>query len=136
MNEQMVRRDKLEKALVGLLYALVWTFSIVYFWLFLEPGDAMGYSLVFLWIVIPVITIAVSIVEGLKNWFGRFKWFTSVILGLMYMLSGYLTFDLANNLSANHVNLPSIEMLFIGIGIALAGMLVGCLIKKTSTDGT
>jgi hypothetical protein len=126
----MVRRDKLEKALVGLLYVLVWMFSIAYFWLFLEPSDAMGYSLVFLWIVIPVITIAVSIVEGLKNWFGRFKWFTSVILGLMYMLSGYLTFDLANTLSANHVNLPRIEMLFIGTGIALAGMLVGCLIKK------
>jgi hypothetical protein len=130
MNEQMVRRDKLEKALVGLLYVLVWMFSIAYFWLFLEPSDAMGYSLVFLWIVIPVITIAVSIVEGLKNWFGRFKWFTSVILGLMYMLSGYLTFDLANNLSANHVNMPRIEMLFIGTGIALVGMLVGCLIKK------
>lgn len=136
MNEQMVRRDKLEKALVGLLYVLVWTFSIVYFWLFLEPSDAMGYSLVFLWIVIPVITIAVSIVEGMKNWFGRFKWLTSVILGLMYMLSGYLTFDLANTLTTDHLNMPRIEMLFIGTGIALAGMLVGCLIKKTGSDGT
>ena len=47
-----------------LAYLLIWAFAMIVFWFFTSGSDAMGYSLMFLWIILPVTTFIVSVVIG------------------------------------------------------------------------
>ena len=110
-----------------LCYALVWGVSVAVFWCS-DPSDAMGYSLVFLWIVLPAAAFAASIFAGML--FQKAKWFFPPAFGLFYMLAEYATFSTANNLTFHRVNPPEFILLFIGTAISLLGVWIGHLIQK------
>ena len=42
------------KIITILSYMLVWAIAMIVFWFFTSGSDAMGYSLMFLWIILPV----------------------------------------------------------------------------------
>ncbi len=50
------------KIITILAYLLIWAFAMIVFWFFTSGSDAMGYSLMFLWIILPISTFIVSIV--------------------------------------------------------------------------
>lgn len=52
------------KIITILSYLLIWAFAMIVFWFFTSGSDAMGYSLMFLWIILPVTTFIVSVVIG------------------------------------------------------------------------
>ena len=47
----------------------------------------MGYSLMFLWFILPISTFIVSIVIGKNNFWGKGKWAFTLFFGVMYMLA-------------------------------------------------
>ena len=53
------------KIITILSYLLIWAVAMIVFWFFTSGSDAMGYSLMFLWIILPVTTFVVSIVIGI-----------------------------------------------------------------------
>lgn len=85
----------------------------------------MGYSFIFLWIILPVATLAVSFLIGKNNYWGKHKWIGCLCFGIMYMLGEYATFSMANNISFGKVNAPEFPMIAVGAVISLAGMGVG-----------
>ena len=54
-------RNKLSMLILVLTYLVIWSISIIVFWFFTSGSDAMGYSLMFLWILLPVTTFVVSL---------------------------------------------------------------------------
>ena len=58
------------KIITILSYLLIWAFAMIVFWFFASGSDAMGYSLMFLWFILPISTFIVSIVIG-KITFGE-----------------------------------------------------------------
>lgn len=46
---------------------------MIVFWFFTSGSDAMGYSLMFLWIILPVTTFVVSIVIGKNDFWEKRK---------------------------------------------------------------
>ena len=58
------------KIIIILSYMLVWAIAMIAFWFFTSGSDAMGYSLVYLWILLPVTTFIVSFIVG-KMIFGQ-----------------------------------------------------------------
>ena len=52
---------------------LVWAIAMIVFWFFTSGSDAMGYSLMFLWIILPVTTFVVSIVIGKNDFWKKRK---------------------------------------------------------------
>lgn len=56
---------KRNKIITILSYLLIWVIAMIVFWFFTNGSDAIGYSLVFLWIVFQVITLLHTIT--LKN---------------------------------------------------------------------
>lgn len=52
------------KIITILSYLLIWAFAMIVFWLFTNGSDAMCYSLMFLWSILPVTTFIVSVVIG------------------------------------------------------------------------
>ena len=115
------------KIITILSYLLIWAFAMIVFWFFTDGSDAMGYSLMFLWIVIPVTTFVVSVVIGKNNFWGRAKWAFALFFGAMYMLAEYGTFKMANNIAFNKLNAPDWGIIIAGAAISAIGMLIGSL---------
>lgn len=122
-------RERLSKLILIATYLAIWSFALVAFWLFKSGSDAMGYSLVYLWVLLPLTTFVLSWMMGQSSHWGRGKWMFALGSGLMYMLAEYATFQAANMAAFGKVNLPSWEMMPIGALISGAGMGLGCAIR-------
>lgn len=123
-------KEKFSKLILILVYIGIWAFSVMFFWLFTAPSDAMAYGLVFQWIIMPVTTFIVALLIGKRNYFGRKKWFAPIIMGVMFMLNGYATFDMANMTAFKVVRWPDFSFGFAGLIIAAAGVGIGELVRR------
>lgn len=118
------------KLITILSYLLIWTAAMIAFWFFTSGSDAMGYSLIFLWIILPATTFIVSIVIGKNDFWGKVKWAVTLFFGVMYMLAEYGTFKMANNIAFDKLNAPAWGMIAAGAIISAIGMLVGSLFSR------
>lgn len=101
------------------------------FWCFTDGAGAMGFSILFLWIILPLSTVIASLAIGLCDSFGRWKWLGLPIFGVMYMLAEYGTFALANTLAFGNINPPQLVMIPVGAACSLLGMGIGILVRRT-----
>ncbi|MDU2210528.1 MAG: helix-turn-helix transcriptional regulator [Eubacterium sp.] len=118
------------KIITILPYLLIWAVAMIVFWFFTSGSDAMGYSLMFLWIILPVTTFVVSIVIGKNDFREKGKWAFTLFFGVMYMLAEYGTFKMANNIAFDKLNAPDWGMIVVGAIISAIGMLIGSLFNK------
>ncbi|MDD3417215.1 MAG: hypothetical protein PHY47_25005 [Lachnospiraceae bacterium] len=123
-------RIKLSKLILITSYLAVWVISLIVFWYFTSGSDAMGYGIVFLWVLLPCTTFVISILIGKNDYWGKYKWITSIAFGVMYMLAEYATFSAANMISFDKVNMPQFSMIFIGAVISIAGLEIGVGIRR------
>ena len=123
-------RNKLSAIILIAVYLGIWTLSLLSFWMFDSGSDALGYSIMYLWILLPVTTFVVSLIIGINNYWGHKKWFIAIGFGVMYMLAEYGTFSAAANMiSFGKLNVPEFIMIPIGAVISLVGMGLGVGIK-------
>lgn len=102
------------------VYLGLWVFALVVF-LLMDPTDAMGYALLFHWLLLPIAAFVISLRIGeLVRRDGR-MWLLPLALGLLYMLADFLTFRLANMLAFDKINLPQWDLFFIGAAISAPG---------------
>ena len=123
-------KSKPSKLVLIASYLVIWIAAIVVFWAFAitYAEGAMGYSLMFFWIILPATTLVVSFLIGRNDYWGRGKWVFSIGFGVMYMLAEYATFSMANNLAFGKVNMPEASMVPAGAAISLVGMALGYLV--------
>ena len=120
-----------ESILIG-IYLAIWAFALIVFWFFISGADAMGYSILYLWILLPVSTFIISLLIGKNDYFGKSKWIIPVVCGIMYMLAEYGTFSMANMLRnpGGTFNMPQFELILFGAFFSIVGLLIGMIIKK------
>ncbi len=118
-------KNKLSQLILIVAYLGIWAFSLIVFWFFTSGSDAMGYGVMFLWVLLPVTTFIMSLVIGKNNYWGKWKWFSVIVFGVMYMLAEYATFSAANMVSFNKINSPAFGMIFAGAAVSLAGLGIG-----------
>lgn len=123
-------RNKLSKLILITSYLAVWVISIIVFWYFTSGSDAMGYGIMFLWVLLPCTTFVISMLIGKNDYWGKYKWITSIAFGVMYMLAEYATFSAANMAAFDKVNMPQFSMIFIGAVISIAGLGIGAGIRR------
>lgn len=123
-------RRSLSLLLLVLTYLAIWSLSLIVFWFFTSGSDAMGYGIMFLWVLLPVTTFIVSLLIGKNNLGGRWKWLSCIAFGLMYMLAEYATFSAANMTSFSKFNLPDSSMMLAGSVISLVGLGIGIGIRR------
>ncbi len=121
-------KNRLSEIILAVAYLVIWAFALISFWFFTDEADALGYSLVFLWLILPVTTFVVSLLIGKNNHFGRVKWIMPLVLGVMHMLAEYSTFSLKNMLSFNKINMPSFELILVGGVISLIALGIGNIV--------
>ncbi len=110
------------------IYLAVWSLAMLMFWFATQPDDAMGYSLLVFYLVLPVTTLNVSLFIGLDSGWGKGKWLMPLFFGVMYMLAEYGTFSLANMRAFDKFNVPEFGMIIPGVVISLIGMGIGSAI--------
>ena len=123
-------RRKLSFLLILLSYLAIWAFSLIVFWFFTGGSDAMGYCIMFLWVLLPVTTLILSLLIGKNDFGGRRKWLCCLAFGAMYMLAEYATFRAANMAAFGRLLPPSFGMLPAGAVISLLGLGIGSGLRR------
>lgn len=118
-------QKKLSMTILIATYLGIWAVSLITFWFFCDETDAMGYSIMFLLILLPVTTFIVSVLIGKNSYWGEGRWLLSLFFGIMYMLAEYATFNTANMIAFDKVNPPQLGMIPAGTIISLMGMGIG-----------
>jgi transcriptional regulator with XRE-family HTH domain len=121
-------RQGFSKLIQVMVYLIIWATCIVVFWIG-GRADAIGYTLVVLYLILPVTTLTISFFIGKDNGWANYKWLMLLFFGLMYMLAPYATFSLANTVTFGNINMPEITTVLPGILCSAAGMLIGTIIK-------
>ena len=122
-------RERQGQLLVILTYLAAWSLGMLVFWFFSSGSDGMGFSLMYLWILLPVLTLILSILIARNNYWGRGKWLAAPAFDL-YMLAEYATFSMANMVAFHKINLPRFGMIPAGAGISLIGLAIGSLLRR------
>ncbi|MCD8108364.1 MAG: hypothetical protein LUE20_10465 [Oscillospiraceae bacterium] len=89
----------------------------------------MQINLLIFYFVLPITTFVLSILIAVNDYWGRCKWLSAVIFGIMYTLAEYATFKLANTFAFGSFNLPNLTLWLIGAIISLAGLGIGTLVR-------
>lgn len=126
-------KRKLSKLILITTYLAIWAFALIVFWFFTSGSDAMAYSIMFLWVLLPVTTFVISILIGKNNYWGKYKWFSIIAFGIMYMLAEYATFGAANIASFGSINKHDFVMILNGSIISLVGLFVGKVLNYYKT---
>ena len=129
-------RNRFSKLILILSYLVIWAVAVIVFWCFTGEADAMGYSFMYLWIILPAATFVISLLISRNNFWGRYKWLGSIGFGLMYMLGEYATFSMANNTAFNRINVPDFSMMAAGAVISFIGMGIGHLLYLRNRRST
>lgn len=130
-GEHQYRKEKNRQSELILIavYLVIWAVLLIVFWFFTSGSDGMGYSLMFLYILLPVTTFVISLLIGKNNYWGRWKWASVFVFGIMYMLAEYGTFNIANMIAFGKINVPSFEMILVGGFISALGLGTGSFLK-------
>lgn len=122
------------KIIIISTYLIVWSLAIIVFWFFTDGSNALGYSFMYLWVLLPVISFSLSLLIGKNNYWGKWKWLLAIFFGIMYMLAEYATFSAANMTSFQKFNWPQFEMILWGVAISVLGLFIGSLIKSKNNN--
>ena len=118
---------RLRFCILAAVYFLVWAAAPVTYWCFTGATDAMGFSLLFFYLLFPLAHIALSAVLGADNSLGRGKWLFPLAFGAAEMLAYYVTFDAAWMSTTGVFTWPQFELFFFGAILSLAGLALGTL---------
>lgn len=122
-------RNQLSKLILISIYVGIWAVSLISFWWFPSGQDAMGYSIMFLWVLLPTATFISSLLIGKNDYWGTWKWCSPIAFGVMYMLAEYATFSAANMVAFHKINLPQPELILFGGIYFLAGLGLGTILN-------
>ena len=121
-------RQRLGKLVQTLSFLVIWAVCVAVFWLG-GGSDAMGFSILVLYGVLPLSTFVVSLLMGLDASWKERQWGMLLYFGVGFMLMPYGTFSLANMLSTGNIRLPEWEYIAYGMVYAMQGMCLGSVIR-------
>lgn len=124
--------QKKGKTILISVYLLIWSFAMIVFWWFMDPSDAGGFSLIFIWGLIPILTFVESLLIGISGYWGKFAWLAVPVMGLGLMVTEFFTFEAANHMTFGNKNYPDPLLFLIGCVISVVGLGIGkgvCFLK-------
>ena len=112
------------RLVLPVIYLCAWAASILAIWM-ADTVGLMGAIILWLYLVMPAVTLGTSVAAALLNPSGRATWLWAPACGAGLMLVPYLTTTLANTLATGNVHSPDPGVLLVGTAISLVGLLVG-----------
>lgn len=118
-------KTNLSKLILIFSYLVIWAVNIMVSWRFSMESITEAQAGAFQWLVLPAATIAVSLLIGKNNYWGKRKWFAPIGFGLMFLLSVYASYGMRENSIFNQVDLQTLTFFFVGTIASIIGMVLG-----------
>ena len=118
--------DKYIKIGVLILYFAIWGLALNDF-ITITPGDEMGVSILYLYILLPLVTLVASIFVGREKW-NNLKWLLIIFFAVMYAIPP-LTWYFGDEPFIKTI-LSDYGLFLTGAVISAIGMTIGTLLKK------
>ncbi len=128
----------MNKAQIAIIATELGIFSIAVFafWVFAGRSDAIGYGILYIWGLMPLVSFVTSLVVGLLNIWGRYGALWPALCAILITLLPCVTFDTAHALHFGSLVAPNLTVLIGGCIVSYIGFAVGIVIrsikKKTS----
>lgn len=114
----------------------IFAIAVLAFWAFAGRSDAIGYGILYIWVLMPLVSFVTSLVVGLLNVWGRYRASWPALCAILITLLPCVTFDAAHALYFGSLVAPNLTMLIGGCIVSYIGFAVGIVIrsikKKTS----
>ena len=123
--------ERQSKLMITLATLIIWAVSVVTFFLVDKSNEAYIYALTAISAVLLVTFFVVSFIIGYRNYFGKLKWIMVPVFSILYAMSGYADSVIVDS-SMQYVTVkwPDITKIPIGLLISIAGLGIGCLLRK------
>lgn len=128
-TDQVRSRQHFSRVVVTAAYLVIWAALLGFFWMG-GRVDAMGYSIVSFYLILPVVTAVLSFFIGRDEAWAGARWVMLLFFGVMYMLAPYATFAFANTGATGRVHLPELGAMLPGMLCSAAGMAVGAAARR------
>lgn len=114
----------------------IFAIAVLAFWAFAGRSDAIGYGILYIWVLMPLVSFVTSLVVGLLNVWGRYRASWPALCAILITLLPCVTFDAAHALYFGSLVAPNLTMLIGGCIVSYIEFAVGIVIrgikKKTS----
>ena len=108
----------------------IFVIAVFAFWTFAGRSDAMGYGILYLWGLMPLVSFITSLVVGLLNVWGRYGASWPALCAILITLLPCVTFDAAHALYFGSLVAPNLTMLIGGCIVSYFGFAVGIVIRS------
>ena len=107
----------------------IFAIAVFAFWAFTGELDAMGYGILYIWVLMPLVSFVTSLVVGLLNIWGRYRVLWPALCAILITLLPCVTFDAAHALYFGSLVAPNLTMLIGGCIVSYIGFAVGIVIR-------
>lgn len=108
----------------------IFAIAVFSFWAFAGRSDAMGYGILYIWGLTPLVSFVTSLVVGLLNVWGRYRVLWPALCAILITLLPSVTFDAAHALHFGSLLAPNLTMLIGGCIVSYIGFAVGIVIRS------
>lgn len=114
----------------------IFEIAVLAFWAFAGRSDAIGYGILYIWGLMPLVSFVTSLVVGLLKIWGRYRALWPALCAILITLLPCVTFDAAHALHFGSLVAPNLTMLIEGCIVSYIGFAVGIVIRsiKKNTD--
>ena len=107
----------------------IFAIAVFAFWAFTGRADAIGYGILYIWGLMPLVSFVTSLVVGLLNIWGRYRVLWPALCAILITLLPCVTFDAAHALHFGSLVAPNLTMLIGGCIVSYIGFAVGIVIR-------
>lgn len=122
-----LKNNKIDEVVVVVAYFFI-LFLAWFDFYNLKSGNEIGFTLLYFYILLPVITLIFSIYVGKEKRIGNIKWLFIIAFGILYM-SPLFTLSLKGE-SIIEICKSYYDMFFNGTIISFIGILIGTVMSK------
>lgn len=108
----------------------IFVIAVFAFWVFAGRSDAIGYGILYIWGLMPLVSFVTSLVVGLLNIWDRYRVLWPALCAILITLLPCVTFDAAYTLHFGSLVAPSLIMLIGGCIVSYIGFAVGIVIRS------
>ncbi len=115
-------------------YMVVWILTIIGFWTIMGPTDIMAYTILTMYIALPIVIIVCSLFIGADSGWNNLRWLMVLFFGVTFMIGVFGTMYMASHANEKLSFLDIAEAMnfaaFLGGAVCSAlGMGIGTIIR-------
>lgn len=125
-------KRNLEKVILFSVYFLVWAIAEAVFWLVKGPITA-NYDVIFRWILLPLLTLAVTAIIARNDYWGKANWFSVLAAAIIFLTIPYTQWIADANVETTAYftfKWPNFSYMAVGMLVALCGMGIGSFLRS------